>query len=166
MNQGIPSPFLNDEPWISPNNRMDAKELKDFEAGKDHPIIEMSDKKNLLYMALQNLSFMDTEDFDFMASIIYDVDNKTIEMRGRLRFETSGNKQIFSDPKPIRYNARNYQRKKEQIKSFSTDIVDRKIFKAKEPLFEMEFAIGEDINSLTNKMNLSNRFNIGSIPKK
>jgi hypothetical protein len=162
--QGIPSPFIKEEPWISANNKMSKEDQAKFKAGGQTPIIPMSEKDNLLFIGMQYLSFQ-TELLDFMAAINYNVDKRTIQMNGRLRFESSGNKTIVSN-KPKRYTTANYEKMKNEIRSFIPDVTKEvPMFKAKEPLFELEFAIGEDVNSIINKMNLSNRFNIGSFPK-
>lgn len=150
-------------PWISPANRMDNEESSQM---GHEPIIEMSETKNLLYMGLRNLTFADSSVVDFMASLIYDVKAKTIEMRGRMRFEDTGNKTVFSDKVAKPYSIETYNEKKKQIRSFTELLLnDVPLFKPLEDLFELEFSIGEDVDSITQKMNDSNRFNIGVIPK-
>ena len=151
-------------PFISPDNRMDTTDEIGFI--DQHPIIEMTETKNLLYIGLRNLTFAETAHVDFMASLIYDTKAKTIEMRGRMRFEDTGNKTIFSDKKAEPYSLEKYNEKKKQIQSFTELLIKNvELFKPMEDLFEMEFSIGEDTDSITQKMNDSNRFNIGVIPK-
>mgnify|MGYP001605599740 CR=1 FL=1 len=151
-------------PFISPDNRMDTKSEIDYT--NQQPIIEMTETKNLLYMALRNLTFADSSHVDFMASLIYDTKTKTIEMRGRMRFEDTGKKTVFSDKKAEPYSLEKYNEKKKLIKSFTELLInDIPLFKPMENLFELEFTIGEEIDSITQKMNDSNRFNIGIIPK-
>ncbi len=161
--QEIPSPYM-EHPYISPNNRMDPTHQEGYKGQK--PIIEMSETKNLLYMGLRNLSFGGSSYVDFMASIIYDVKAKTIEMRGRMRYEDTGRKTEFSDKKAEPYSLKAYNEKKKQIQSFTDLLInDIPAYQPMEDLFELEFSIGEDIDSITQKMNDSNRFNIGVIPK-
>ena len=150
-------------PFISPDNKMD-KEQSDQLGSK--PIIEMSETKNLLYMGLRNMTFTETSHVDFMASLIYDTKEKTIEMRGRMRYEETGRKTVFSDKKAEPYSLETYNEKKKLIRSFTELLInDIPLFKPMEDLFEIEFTIGEDTDSITQKMNDSNRFNIGIIPK-
>lgn len=150
-------------PWISPGNQMPEEDIKNMGS---EPIIEMSETKNLLYMGLRNLTFADSSAADFMASIIYNTEKKTIEMRGRMRFEDTGNKTGFQDKKPIPYSIDNYNKLKTRIQTFTRLLIkDIPLFQPTEDLFELEFSIGEDIDSITQKMNDSNRFNIGKIPK-
>ena len=150
-------------PLISPDNKMN-KEQSD-QLGSE-PIIEMSETKNLLYMGLRNMTFAETSHVNFMASLIYNTKEKTIEMRGRMRYEETNRKTVFSDKKAEPYSLETYNKKKKLIKSFTELLInDIPLFKPLEKLFEMEFSIGEDTDSITQKMNDSNRFNIGVIPK-
>lgn len=157
----IPSPYM-ETPYISPQNRMPQEEKDNFGS---EPIIEMSDTKNLLYMALRNMTFGGTAHVDYMASLIYDTEKKTIQMRGRMRYEDTGRKTIFNT-KAEPYSLKTYNKKKALIKEFTELLLkDVPLFKPSEDLFELEFSIGEDTDSIIQKMNNSNRFNIGTIPK-
>jgi hypothetical protein len=160
-------------PYISPGNRMDPNNpimkatKKELKTEEFKPIIEMSDENQIIYMAVQNLVFMNTSHTNFMASIIHHKKAKTIEMRGRMRFEDTGRKTVFStkdeDIKP--YTRANYQKMKWMIKDMPTMLVKETPFKPVEPIYELEFAINEDIDSIIKKLNDSNQFDIGVLPK-
>ena len=166
--KSIKSPYM-ETPYISPENRMNPDDMDNV---SEKPIIEMTEDKNLLYMALRNMAFGDSSisfavsPVDFMASIIYNAKEKTIEMRGRMRYESTGTKTVFSDKVAEPYTKTNYDKKKKMIQSFTENLTkDMPIFQPLEDLFELEFKIGEDIDSIVYKMNASNRFNIGTMPK-
>lgn len=150
---------------ISPENLFIATGKEDL----SNPIIEMSDKKNLLYTTAQsfNLSNFDYPS-DLMMSIIYDVEKKTIEMRGRIRYHKSGNKTVFSDKKQIKYSIKELKILKGKINEVY-DMVGKNLrMQPIDERTELVFDIGEKQESIIKKMNDSNRFNIAisSAPKK
>ena len=156
---------------VSPENQMKPKDMANFTPptnNQNHkPIIELTKEKTVLYMGLQNLIFAETAYSDYMASIVYDIKEKTIEMRGRMRTNLTGNKTIFSDKEPIPYTKANYIKMKWRVQDIVKKLpIDVPLFRPVDDFFSLEFAIGEDIDSITQKMNDSNRFNIGILPKK
>jgi hypothetical protein len=163
--KSIPSPYA--EPYISPENRMDPEEQSQI--NHSEAIIEMSDDKKVLFMGLRNLSFSPlpniSSPIDFMASIIYDTKNKTIELRGRMRYEDTGRKTVMSDKKVVPYTKKNYEQKKKIIRQLTNELCkDAPVFTPLEDLFELEFKLDETIDSIIQKINNSNRFNIGRAP--
>ncbi|MFH0767809.1 MAG: hypothetical protein V1920_06920, partial [Bacillota bacterium] len=92
---------------------------------------------------------------------------KTIEMRGRMRFDDTGNKTIFGSKeegiKP--YSRANYQKMKWMIKDMPTMLVKETAFSPLNDIYELEFAIDESENSIIKKLNNSNHFDIGVLPK-
>lgn len=149
---------------IYPWNRMPKIETKNL-GGK--PIIEMSDTSHLIFMVIEDATVMTDYPINFMASIIYNSKKKTIELRGRMRLDESGIKQPFSTKKPIKYTQQSFTKMKDQIKKLITSM--QKSFpnySSNGELLELEFAIDEDMDSIMNKINDSNRFNIGIASKK
>lgn len=153
-----------DPPKISPENQISQERIDELiQAHKENPddskaVIELSDTKEVLYIASQYMRFM-TESLDLMASIIYDKEAKTIEMRGRIRYETTGNKTIFSDKKPTAYTQKALSKMKAKINAFIENLPI-----VIEPIgdrIELQFAIGSDIDTFIQKLNDSGRFNIG-----
>lgn len=147
---------------ISPENMMF---VSDKEIENANPIVEMSDTKNLLCMSTQDFEFTTNQSINVMASIIYDVKKKTIETRGRWRFNNSGKKTAFTDRNPLPYSEENYKKKREDLDLIFTTIdnINIGIFETK-PLderFTVEFPPKTDMQVIIKAFNDSGKFDIG-----
>lgn len=150
---------------ISPENRMSASDIPSLEElAANKPIVEFGDNYDLLYIFSQPLEFMGVGTH-LMCSIVYDKKTKQIEMRGRMRFESTGRKTCFQS-KPQRYSPLSYKKLKTKASSMSSILMkDITAFVAVKPPVELEFALGEDVEAIIKKMNDSGEFNIGVAPK-
>lgn len=127
-----------------------------------NPIIEMSEKRNLLNVQAQEFALMGYG-ANIMFAIIYDTETKTMEAKGRIRYNKSGNKSEFTKKSKVKYSDRSYQKLHAEIADTFTKIgkdVKAGITIEGEKV-DLEFGIGEEHMSILKKMNDSGHFNIG-----
>jgi hypothetical protein len=157
---------------VNENNKMNPEDLKEFKENKDNmkPIIELDEKKIMpLYMFLGNMIFetpIGDATIDFMASILHNKETQKLEIRGRLRFQDTGRKVIINGPTNLNPDNFNYEIAKKEIKRIYEKQLALIPLKESEPPFELSFDLNESIDSIIEKMNNSNKFNIGTIPLK
>lgn len=148
---------------ISPENHLDITQFNIGDKAEMRPVIEISKDTTILYVYAVDLDFVGVNT-NILASIVYNKKAKTIEMRGRTRFDSTGNKKVFSgEIKP--YTTMNLIQMRKKIKDLpiklTTNVPQLKIVGT--PV-ELHFTKDESIESIVKKMNDSNAFNIGSIP--
>ena len=150
---------------ISPQNKMSNKELKKFDLKKtkNNPIFSIEQGVKMpLFMYIANHRYKNTETMNFMAAIMYDCKNKTIQLKGRIRFNGSGRKTVFSDPNIKPFTAKNLEELKESCRKINKMPFTEQINQPK----ELEFAIDEPYENIIQKINDSDMFNIGVAPFK
>lgn len=163
--------------WRSMNNMEKKKNILDLispenlfvyegDLNKAEPVVEMGKDKNPLYIVARGYEFHGHQ-INIMASVIYDAKTKMIDIRGRARYEASGNKTVMKDQKPMSYSPKNLEEKKKhadrvfkKMESLGFEPIDTKA--------ELTFEIGEEFDSILKKMNDSGHFDIAvsSAPKK
>lgn len=151
---------------ISKENKMNKEDLKQF-TGKNKPIIEMIPGKTMplyLFIADTECSWANNKIINIMITIIHHIKTDKLELRGRVRFEDTGNKIILGGKK--QFEATNLIEAKAEIMKLYNDMVDQMNLKELRRPFELEFMINESSESIIQKMNNSNMFNIGTIAKK
>ena len=105
--------------------------------------------------------------FHLMATIIHNNKTNTIEIRSRLRNETTGRKNENTNRGTQSYTPENLEIMKTEILSMYTDLVkDMPYLQLQKTPFQISFEIGEDVDSIIQKMNDSNEFDIGITPNK
>ena len=148
---------------ISPENEMSKEDTEDMMKNLGKPIIEMEEKKIMpLYMFIGTLEFMTQiggSIMNFMASVMHNKKEKCLEIRGRMRYEDTGRKTVFNFPETFQINE--LPKAKEKIKDMYQTMLKQMPIIQKEPIFELEFRINESSDSIIQKMNDSNKFNIG-----
>ncbi len=161
------------EPFISEDNRMDPKAMEGFLKNKDKnegkPIIEMDEERVMpLYMFIGTIGLKTTfgeATMDLMCTVIHLKKTGELEIRGRMRYQDTGNKDVFTIPKTFKLE--DLEKAKKEIKNLYAGIFFKEPrFEEKEPPFELNFKVNEDIDGIIEKMNKSNKFNIGIAPKK
>jgi hypothetical protein len=153
---------------ISEENKMDPEKMKDFisQKGIPKPIIEFNEKKAMpLYIFIANLIFLSATNINIMATIMHIKKTNKLEIRGRIRYETTGIKTEFTGKKT--YKPEEIDKAKEFIKKFYKDMLNDLplVREIKQPT-EINFEINEELNKILQKMNDSNEFNIGISEKK
>ncbi len=152
---------MNNAPYIAPQNRMTEEEVRGFSTDVDQPFIRIEEGEIMpLFIHISNHRFLSSSDMNFMAAISYDCKTKTIELAGRMRFESTGRKTFFRGKERKLFTAENLEEMKEMARN-----MDRLPFA--EMLgtpAELEFAIGESADDVVQKMSASNLFNIGIPP--
>lgn len=153
---------------ISPNNQMPQEQMDEAEAsGK--AIVTLGEGDCMLHMIVADLAAGKDKDnpeeiINIMASIVYNVKNNTIELRGRFRFENSGNKKgFYRDPEPYTKEGL------EELKKFANNMPSKmkvfSVFHLLETPTILEFKIGESSESIIKKLNDTNKFNISFAKK-
>lgn len=161
------------EPFISEDNRMDPKTMEGFLKNKDKnkwkPIIEMDEKMVMpLHMFIGTIgleTILGEATMDLMCTVLHLKKTGELEIRGRMRYQSSGNKDVFTLPKTFKLEE--LEMAKKEIKNLYAGIFFKEPrFEEKEPPFELNFKVNEGIDGIIEKMNKSNKFNIGIAPKK
>jgi hypothetical protein len=167
MKKKIKSPY-NDLPYIKPENRMDPKRVKEFakefakqipEEISGHAIISITETEQPIFMYISDMKIAEHRD-NFMASIIYNKKDKTIQIRGRIRHEND-NKSGF-ESKTMPATEKNIKEQIEKIKSTSATLL--KIAPELVEIFtenELTFPKNAKPKEILEIMEKSNLFNIG-----
>ena len=156
---------------IKEENKMNSENLKEFKENKDNmkPIIELSEKVMPLYMFLGTMAFEtpfgDTP-IDFMATILHNKETQKLEIRGRIRFQDTGRKTSIKGPDNLTSDNLDFEIAKKSIKNLYEKQLELIPLKEITPPFELSFDLNESMDSIIEKMNNSNKFNIGTIPIK
>jgi hypothetical protein len=98
-----------------------------------------------------------------LVAIQHIIPSNELEIRGRMRFETTGNKSEFAKPQRMPFNERNLELMKEEVRRVVEQMETDLPFIPQKPHFELNFRPGESVESVIKKMNDSNEFNIGVI---
>ena len=159
---------------IKKENKMDPKVLKELKKSinnKDNmkPIIELSKKVMPLYMFLGSMAFetsLGDTPIDFMATILHNKETQKLDIRGRIRFQDTGRKTSIKGLDNLTSNNLNFEIAKKSIKNLYEKQLELIPLKELEPPFELSFDLNESMDSILEKMNKSNKFNIGTIPIK
>jgi len=147
---------------ISPENRMLTADMTKLNL--NHPegaVLNMIEKVEMpLYIYGIPCSFMGLE-CHFMAAIQHFIKENIIEIRGRLRFESSGNKTSVTGKNKMQYSKENLETMKQEIKDIVRRMGTIMPFITTKTPFELNFEVDESIESIMKKMNNSNQFDIG-----
>jgi len=159
---------------ISPQNKMSKEQMKRFsplmekkqKTDKGDSMISIQEGKySMLFIYGVPLQFQGTSNVHFMASIQHRIKENKIRLMGRMRFEDTQRKTTFRG-KTLDCTKENIEKLKEEIRKMATIMEIELPYKAAKPHFELEFKVGESIESIMQKMNDSNEFNIGQVPIK
>lgn len=147
---------------------MNPKMLKNFhpENPETKPIIEIDEKRIMpLYMFIGTVEFIlqGSSIGNLMITILHQKKTNTLEIRGRMRYEDTGRKTEFKIPGE--YKLENLEIAKKEIKNFYEKMLIDLALIETEPIFELEFKVNEKIDDLIQKINDSNKFNIGTAKK-
>lgn len=158
----IPSPA---HPEISPQNRMDETLLKSIDFNQT-PVITMNDNEGPLYIYLAKANYLESG-IDFLMAIQHLKKTNEIQIKGRVRFNTSGNKQMFHGKETLPFTPTNMILLKRKIKETINFLFTNYPFNLTiHPPLELEFEVDESTDSVLQKMNETNAFNIGILPLK
>ena len=131
------------------------------------PIVEMEENRIMpLYLFIGNLKApkIGNSKMNYMCTASHLKETSEIEVRGRMRYEATGRKTVFS--------------MKEKFKLRELDLVKEKIKKAYQamrtgmwlvettPIFELNFEVNEHMDSIMKKINDSDQFNVTQLDKK
>jgi len=157
--------------FVSPQNKMNEKEAKkyveSYENEESSPVFKLKEGIEMpLYIFGTNFSFMKTIETNLMIIIQHHIKENQIEIKGRIRYESTGNKTYFGREKKEKYTERNLELFKKEIKQMAEKIESDLPFKQTRKPFEINFNVNEPIESIMKKLNDSNEFNIGTVDKK
>lgn len=145
---------INPLDYISPENLF----VFTGDLNKMSAVVELSKKCKVIYIKAQDMDLNEMS-AGVMASIIYNVPEKTIEIRGRARF-SSGRKREFSDKGALPYSVENLEIKKGIVASLFSKLLSSPGMVSSDTPTEIAFEIDEPYESFLKKMNDSGRFNI------
>lgn len=156
---------------ISPQNQMDPKKIEQFKKGMEQsmsesnkPVIEMEEGKTMpLFMLIGQNRMFETAVINIMASIIHHIKTDKLEIRGRIRFDATGNKTMFRINKE--FDLKELEDAKAEVRSFYKLAVEDLKLEELEPVFELEFDVNESMDSIMKKINDSDKFSIGTVEK-
>jgi len=147
---------------IKKENKMDIETYESFIDNKlgNKAIIEIREEELMpLYIFIANLEFMKTPT-DFMVSIIHKVKTNELEIRGRMRYEVTQRKTVFTIPKKFKLNE--LKEAKKEIKDLYKAMIKETPFRPVKKTFELNFKVGETAENIIQIMEKSNKFNIGT----
>ena len=159
------SSSLNIDEIVSPENKMSPEKmgLLDKEMGK--PIIEMKEGETMpIFIAISEMKFLNQYDVNLMISIIYNYADKTIEMRGRIRYDATGNKVVLTGKEIKPFTVEDYTQMREDIRQTQSAMLKKDVMELLDKPTELMFDIDESTESIMKKMNDSNKFDIGVQP--
>ena len=157
---------------ISEQNKMDPKKIEEMMKYKGDPdckpVIEMEEGRVMpVYMFMASLKFVTeigNSNLSFMASVVHNIKEKNLEIRGRMRYEDTGRKTVFAFPN--KYKTSELLETQREIKRMYNDILKDLPFLEAKTYDEISFDLNETSESMIKKMNDSNLFNIGVAPIK
>lgn len=131
------------------------------------PIIEMSEKTMPVFMLgadlIMEIPPLGKAPMNLMITISHIKEGDKLDIRGRMRFEDTGRKTIFGAKKE--YKASQLREAKQMVKDIYREMLNGMPLREQSPKWELNFDIGEDMDSILKKMKESDHFNITSIDK-
>lgn len=167
--EDLPTNDPKDPHYISPQNRMDPERIKEILKNKDDkddkeakPVIEIIEGKLMpLFIRALNMQCLG-QIMNFMMVILYNKEKNKIEIRGRMRYEESGNKTILGGMEET-YTEENYKTAQKFLRKKMDTLVNPEMpFELLEPAQEVTFGINDTGDEIIKKINDSNMFNIGT----
>ena len=159
------------EIYIKPENRLPEEQINKClsESKKSSaPVVEMHDGKVMpVYMfggALVIRSKLGNANMDIMMTLMHHVESDKIELRGRIRYETTGRKTVFN--RPEMFDLKDYEDARQEVRNMYLQLIKETPIKPLATAWELEFKIGETTENIIKKMEASNHFNIGIVPTK
>ena len=158
---------------IKPENQMNPEMLKDFLSPKNtlqKPVIEINpDTIMPLHLFIADFEFhttngttLTTETLNLLLTILHHKKTNTLEIRGRMRYEETQRKTIFS-LKTI-YTLTELLKAKTDITAFYQTLQQDLPFIPTHQPFTLDFEINEDMETTLEKINQSDYSNIGTAP--
>ena len=158
-------------PFISEENKMDPEMTSKFKnyKGQPKPVIEMIEKEIMplhIFVGpfVSNLDESSDENLNLMLTILHIKKNDTLQIRGRMRYDSTGRKTIFT--LPMVYNLDQIEEAKEVILDFYQGIERELPFTPTKEPDMIDFEVNQTAKSVIRKLNSSNLFDIGTIEKK
>jgi len=151
---------------IKPQNRMTPAELNRLVINENpddsKAIVEMKEGELMpLYMFVGKLRMGDNWRCNLMCSVMHLVKTNEIEIRGRMRYEETGNKTIFNSGKK---SISDLEKAKDDIDDVYQGMIRVGLCEADGKPTTLEFEKDEPIESIMKKMEASDCFNIGVVP--
>jgi hypothetical protein len=155
------------EIYVKPENRMSEEEMSSSGLGdprnKMHPVIEIIEDQTMpLYIFGKPLVFKSTfgnANLDIMLTILHHIKDNKLELRGRIRYESTGRKTIFSNPKM--FEIYEYENAKKELENMYLELIENSPFKPAGPAWALEIPIKATANDVIELLEESNHFNIG-----
>ena len=158
-------------PFISEENKMDPRMISQFKnyKGNPKPVIEMIEKEIMplnIFIAkfISNLKKSKNIDLNLMLTILHLKKENKLEIRGRMRYEDTGRKTIFTLPKSFKLEE--LDKAKAIVLEFYTGMIKELPFIPVGEPYQINFEVNETINKVIKKLNNSNQFDFGTIDKK
>ena len=158
---------------INPQNKMSDEKLNEFKDSIDSggiapkPVLEMDPGRIMpLYMFIGNVrapKIGDTK-MNYMLAESHLIKTGEIEVRGRMRYEATGRKTVFGLKE--KFKLKDLDKAKKAIRDAYEDTRSAMWLIEIKPVAELNFEVGESMDSIIRKMNDSNEFNIGQVNKK
>lgn len=152
---------------IKPENRLNMEEIGHIDT-TDEPIVRMEEGVVMpLYIMIGVVELktpIGGSIMNLMGVASYLREKDEIEVRGRMRFEATGRKTAFQMNR--RFKPEELIEAQWAIKDMYTKMVKDMGLIEKEPIFELNFGKNDTTEEIIEKMNQSDKFNIGSFEKK
>lgn len=151
--------MIDYEKIISPENKMSEERVKKMEA-QAHKDAE-DDFNRMMFIGVGSSNLMGRA-INLMCQIVHNPKDNTIKMRGRIRYEETGNKSWF-ETKVKPHTQENYDELKKLIQEKVSGFLNfGDVF---QPYQEIELPLSLSDEEFLKKLNDSNMFDIGHIPK-
>lgn len=131
------------------------------------PVVEMEESRVMpLFIFIGNLKAPKIGDtkMNYMCTASHLKKTDEIEIRGRMRYEATGRKTVFSFKEKFRLNELNLA--KEKIRKAYEAMRTGMWLIETTPTYELNFEVNESLDSIIKKINNSDQFNVTQLDKK
>lgn len=152
---------------IKPENQFNTEEIAKNLKEMDGPaLVEMEEDRIMpLYIFGGELAapILGNTVVNVMGVALHLKKENQIQVRGRLRFESTGRKTMFEMKE--KWPIEDIIHAQWKIKEFYETMIKKMFLTEVKPSFEIHFKVGETMKETIRKMNDSNQFNLGTMPK-
>lgn len=140
--------------------------MKKTKKEEPKPIIEMNEEKSMpLFIFIGNTKcpWLENTEMNLMMTAMHMKKENKIEVRGRMRYEATGNKTAFEMKESFKMTE--LLEAKQKIREMYNKVCEEMKLEETRPPYELEFMIGEKTEDIIQKMQDSDQFNIQKLAK-
>jgi hypothetical protein len=155
---------------LKEENKIDTERMKEFKEsyykGEVKPVIQMEEGRiTPLYILIANVRApkIGNTKMNYMIAASHLKETDEISVAGRMRYETTGRKTVFSLRENFKLSELDQAKKK--IREMYDSMRDKMWLIETKPAVEINFGANESLDSIIKKMDESGEFDIGTLEK-